>query len=156
MNSKRVRSLLLSAALLFVLFLSWFIGRSIFVQGPDIKDRSADLRLHRQLMEAMRAPAGELVNRYALNEVTYISRVTSLSRQWIVWYDDQLNIKAQMEEAQIDAAQALAIGEQNGIAASAIQFGWVKDRPAIIVEDQNRELALDAATLEKLMLYEKR
>ena len=107
-------------------------------------------------MEAMRAPAGELVNRYALNEVTYISRVTSLSRQWIVWYDDQLNIKAQMEEAQIDAAQALAIGEQNGIAASAIQFGWVKDRPAIIVEDQNRELALDAATLEKLMLYEKR
>lgn len=61
-----------------------------------------------------------------------------------------------MEEAQIDAAQALAIGEQNGIAASAIQFGWVKDRPAIIVEDQNRELALDAATLEKLMLYEKR
>ena len=78
MNSKRVRSLLLSAALLFVLFLSWFIGRSIFVQGPYIKDRSADLRLHRQLMEAMRAPAGELVNRYALNEVTYISRVTSL------------------------------------------------------------------------------
>ena len=127
MNSKRIRSLLLSAALLFVLFLSWFIGRS-----------------------------GELVNRYALNEVTYISRVTSLSKQWIVWYDDQLNIKAQMEEAQIDAAQALAIGEQNGIAASAIQFGWVKDRPAIIVEDQNRELALDAATLEKLMLYEKR
>ena len=88
MNSKRVRSLLLSAALLFVLFLSWFIGRSIFVQGPYIKDRSADLRLHRQLMEAMRAPAGELVNRYALNEVTYISRVTSLSKQWIVWYDD--------------------------------------------------------------------
>lgn len=52
MNSKRFRSLLLSAALLFVLFLSWFIGRSIFVQGPYIKDRSADLRLHRQLMEA--------------------------------------------------------------------------------------------------------
>ena len=149
MNSKRFRSLLLSAALLFVLFLSWFIGRSIFVQGPYIKDRSADLRLHRQLMEAMRASAGELLNRYALNEVTYISRVTSLSKQWIVWYDDQLNIKAQIDEAQIDA-------EQNGIAALEIQFGWVKERPAVIVEDQNRELMLDAATLEKLMLYEKR
>lgn len=104
----------------------------------------------------MRASAGELLNRYALNEVTYISRVTSLSKQWIVWYDDQLNIKAQIDEAQIDADQALAIGEQNGIAALEIQFGWVKERPAVIVEDQNRELMLDAATLEKLMLYEKR
>ena len=104
----------------------------------------------------MRAQEGEWVGRYALNEVTYISRVTSLSKRWLVWYDDQLTIKAQIEEAQIDSAQALAIGEQNGIQQAQIQFGWVQDRPAVILEDAGRELALDAQTLEKLMLYEKR
>ena len=156
MNSRRVKSLLLSGALTVILFLCIFISSAIFVQGPYIKDRSADLRLHRQLMESMRAQEGERVGRYALNEVTYISRVTSLSKRWLVWYDDQLTIKAQIEEAQIDSAQALAIGEQNGIRKAQIQFGWVKDRPAVILEDAGRELALDAQTLEKLMLYEKR
>ena len=150
MNSRRVKSLLLSGALTVILFLCIFISSAIFVQGPYIKDRSADLRLHRQLMESMRAQEGEWVGRYALNEVT------SLSKRWLVWYDDQLTIKAQIEEAQIDSAQALAIGEQNGIRKAQIQFGWVKDRPAVILEDAGRELALDAQTLEKLMLYEKR
>ena len=102
MSQKLVRSLLISGGLLLILILIIAVNNMILIQGPYFKQLSDDQRIHRQLMQQLRSTDGELLGRYALNEVTYISRVSLYGENWIYWYDAEGNVRAVLRRSQID------------------------------------------------------
>ena len=157
MSQKLVRSLLISGGLLLILILIIAVNNMILIQGPYFKQLSDDQRIHRQLMQQLRSTDGELLGRYALNEVTYISRVSLYGENWIYWYDAEGNVRAVLRRSQIDEQAALEAARQCcSYAGNEISYGWINDRPALVLEDSRQEILLDAESLELLLRYEKR
>lgn len=150
------RASLICAAMLAALILILYLNSVIFVQGPYFKDYSEDQKYHQAMMKEYRSPEGELLNRYALSEITYISRLSQYGENWIFWYDQQLNLKARLRESGLDISGAVEKARQCcAFEGTQVSYGWKGDRPAFLLEDAQREILLDAETLELLMNFEK-
>ena len=156
MKQNRGRSAAVSVILIACLLLILLLNSMIFVQGPYLREKDYFYQAHQKVMEQMRSREGELLNRYALSEVTYISRIHSLSRDWIVWYDQQGKIREQIPVEEIDYEGALNKAHQLGVDTEKTEYGWIGNRAALLYEDKNREVLLDAKTLDLLMDFEKR
>lgn len=143
----------LVVALLLIIQFNAFI----FVQGPNYKDLDDDKKIHSQLLQQVNATEGTLLNRYALNEVTYISEGKISGARWLFWYDQDLNIKQRRRVDSWDENSAKQAGEKLGWnSKGSLNFGWINSKPAVLLTDEKREILLDFDTLECLMNYEKR
>ena len=156
MKQKMGRTVAVTVVLIVILILVMLLNSMVFVQGPYLREKDLFYRAHEQVMEQMRAREGELVNRYVLDEITYISKIRSLSRDWIVWYDEQGKVKEQVDVTSIDVERALEIAHQMGIDNDKVSYGWINERPALLFEDRDREILLDVKTLDVLLNFEKR
>ena len=156
MKQNMRKSVFLTLILVGILILILLVNSMIFVQGPYLKERDIFYQAHQNVMEQLRAKDGKLLNRYSLNEVTYVSRIRSLSRDWIVWYDETGKIREQIAVSEIDSEGALSVAYEHGIDNDRMNYGWIDGRPALVFEDKDRELLLDARSLKVLMDFEKR
>ncbi len=140
--------------LLFALSVLFFSANTFL--GPYLKTYSEEQKITRQMMKLVEAEEFQFLNRYQLNETVYVAQVRYQGKEWIIWYDRELNLLAQRELSSFKEEEVQKAAKELGLTDWTFSLGWFHEQPAIVLENSQTEILLDYDSLEVVLTYRKK
>lgn len=142
----RVKSLSVSLILLALIALTVWIGYVGFIGGPARAYERED-QVHVEAMMTLKGyTQGKLINRFAFDQVYYITEITEDETSKIVWFNKDLDVFGEHEMTSFDPVLTLA--ENYGITENQMSYGVYKERLVYVFKKRNFEKFIDVDTLE--------
>lgn len=145
---EKLRSLLISTILIFILFFVLWVGYVGFIGGPARAYEHED-QLYLETMldqQQYRGAEAELLNRFSLDTVYYITRVTQGSESFIVWFNKDFSSIEEVDDDSLE--RALPAAGRYAMDISNVSWGVYKDELVYVLKKEGHELFLDRENLE--------
>ncbi len=149
---KKMISALITAFLIFTILLLIVLFISNYFLGVYYKNIAENNLIHDKLVTQLDAKESAFLNEYHLTETTYISLID----EEYIWYNQEVAILARREEDSYDELAIRLQCEQLLTTNCEIEYGYYKEKPMIVIENEDKEILLDYDTLEVMLIYEKK